>query len=158
MRAVRMMLLLAVLAGCEPFAAAPEAATQVELAGDLTTEQVVAVHNAVLEVNMAVGREVFIVRGDHFGRRGRVTVNAARAPKGFDAYTHMYPSRAEINLGATTDHNMVLHELIHVILGGEHAHSQDPADVFFPRVRDSQTLTAPTVIRMQLQQGMTPEP
>ncbi|MET0287296.1 MAG: hypothetical protein ABW352_22615 [Polyangiales bacterium] len=153
-----MLLWVGALSGCEPFAADPNGPTQVELTGDLTTAQVVAVHNAVLEVNMAVGREVFIVRGDHFGRRGRVTINAARAPKGYDAYTHMYPSRAEINLGATDDQNMVVHELIHVILGGEHAHSQDPADVFFPRVRDSQTITTPTVIRMQLQQGMTPEP
>ncbi|HEX5655961.1 MAG TPA: hypothetical protein VFX59_02150, partial [Polyangiales bacterium] len=112
---------------------------------------------AVLEVNAAVGREVFVVRGEHLGRKGHVTVNNNAAPRGYDAYTHMYAFRAEINLGTTDDRNMVLHELIHVILGGERAHSQDPEDVFFPKVRDSQTITEPTVIRMQLQQGMSPE-
>jgi hypothetical protein len=156
MKVVRVVV-LSMLTGCSPFAADPDGSTEVELGDDLSTEQVVAVHNAVLEVNAAVGREVFTVRGDHLGRRGHVSVNTKRAPKGYDAYTHMYPFRAEINLGSTHDDNMVLHELIHVILGGDHAHSHDPEDVFYPKVRDSQTLTAPTVIRMQLQQGMAPE-
>ncbi len=156
MRAV-WILLLGALAGCAPFQADPDGSTEVELDSDLSNEQVVAVYNAVLELNAAVGREVFTVRGEHFGRRGHVTVNRRKAPKGFDAYTHLYSSRAEINLGTVHDHNMVVHELIHVMLGGEHAHSHDPDDVFFPKVRDSQTLTEPTVIRMQLQQGMTPE-
>jgi hypothetical protein len=156
MKAVRVVL-LSVLTGCSPFVADPNGSTEVELGDDLSTRQIVAVHNAVLEVNAAVGREVFTVRGDHLGRRGHVTVNTKQAPKGYDAYTHMYPFRAEINLGETDDDNMVLHELIHVILGGERAHSQDPEDVFFPRVRNTQTLTAPTVIRMQLQQGMSPD-
>lgn len=149
--------MLGVLAGCGPFTANPHGPTEVELSDSLSAAQVVAVHNAVLEVNVAVGREVFVVRGEHFGRRGHVTVNDAAPPKGFDAYTHMYSARAEINLGSTQDHNMVLHELIHVILGGEGAHSHDPEDVFFPKVRDTQTLTEATVIRMQLQQGMTPD-
>jgi hypothetical protein len=156
MIAVR-VLLWSMLTGCSPFVADPNGSTEVELADDLSTRQVVAVHNAVLEVNAAVGREVFTVRGDHVGRRGHVTVNTKKAPQGYDAYTHMYPFRAEINLGSTDDNNMVLHELIHVILGGAHAHSHDPEDVFYPKVRDSQTITAPTVIRMQLQQGMSPE-
>lgn len=144
------------VSGCTPFLAdAGGSATELELSDDLSADQVAGIYNAALELNASVGRQVFVFKGEHFGRRGHVTINAHKPPSGFDAYTQFYKDRSEIHLGSSTEAYVILHELIHTILGGQKEHSQDPADIFFARVNSHQVLTDATLERIDARMALS---
>jgi hypothetical protein len=148
-RPALVLLVVCLLAACELWSADPNRSTEVELSSDLSPAQAAAVHNAVLEVNAAVGREVFHVRGEHAGYAGHVTVTTeSPACDGCDAETKLRPLAARIRLGKESRSRVVAHELLHTILGGASEHSRDPVDLFYRKVCPNAYLTDATLSRI----------
>jgi hypothetical protein len=144
------ILLLAVLllsSACTPWRADAGKSTEVELSDDLSAEQVAGVHAAIEEINTAVGREVFHVKGEHAGYMGHVTITTLAPEKG-EAQTFLRQHFARIRLGKASKPWLIAHELLHTLLGGDSQHSTDRDDLFYPFTSSHSTLTDATIARI----------
>jgi hypothetical protein len=142
------ILAVVALSACTPWRADPSKSTEVELADDLSPGQVDGVHAAIEEINTAVGREVFHVKGDHAGYQGHVTVTTLAPHKG-EAQTFLRQHFARIRLGQTSYRWVIAHELLHTLLGGDSQHSTDKDDLFYPLTSRHSTLTEATIARIE---------
>ncbi len=148
-------LVLVLATACDTWLVEPGETTDVELSDSLSVAQVVAVHNAVLETNAAIGADVFRVVGERFGRRGHITVTNDKPAMKNGAETSLHLASATIKLGNDAKVYFIEHELIHTILGPDHG--GELGDIFYPLVNAHAYWSDATLVRIHQALGMANE-